>query len=183
MPYMLDGELLQYNAPFVAGDVQYSGIELALWSHEDLAKIGVVWVEPEPFVATVEQLCAAIDAERDRRLAADFVFDFGATIAIDDTGTEIAAGERVLQMRALDVSNWLALYSVATVAVMSGNGAAVLPMRAEDNWNIQTPATQVLDALTAAFARGSALTMAGGAIKSQQRAAHPEAIDITLGWP
>lgn len=180
--YFLGGQPIG-RGPFTIGDVQYSGIELTLWSREGLAEIGVVWVEPEPVVVTVEQLCAAIDAERDRRLDTDFVFDFGATLAVDDGGTEIAAGERALQMRPLDVSNWLALYSVATVAVMSGNGAAVLPMRAEDNWNIQTPATQVLDALTAAFARGSALTMAGGAIKSQQRAAYPEVIDITLGWP
>ena len=160
-------------------DVQYP----PNWPQADLEALGLVWIDPPTVPLSLDQLCATIDAERDRRLATDFVFDFGATMAVDDDGTEIAAGERALQMRPLDVSNWLALSSVATVAVMSGNGAAVLPMRAEDNWSIQTPATQVLDALTAAFARGSALTMAGGAIKSQQRAAYPEVIDITTGWP
>lgn len=184
MPYTLNGEPLAPGRSFTIEDTNYTGAELIHWPRADLLALpGMAWVEPEPVVLTVEQLCDAIDRERDRRLAEDFVFDFGATIALDDNGNEIAAGVRHLQMRPLDVSNWLALYSVATVAVMNGQGATVMPMRAEDNWNIQTTAAEVLEVLSAAFARGSVLTMAGGAIKSQQRAVYPEVVDVMVGWP
>lgn len=140
---------------------------------------------PEPAaIDHAEERCREVDRERGRRMAADFEYDFGSTPALNDLGTEIEAGVRSLQMRAHDISNWQSLYSVASVMVLSGQGSTVLPMRAEDNWNIQTPASQVLQALTAVFARGSALVAAGGAIKTAIRAAaDPYAIDIMEGWP
>jgi hypothetical protein len=183
MPYVLNGETLAYGQAFTVGDVQYSGVELGLWSRADLEALGLTWVEPEPVMPTVEQLCAAIDAERDRRMALDFTHDFGATPAVDDLGNEIEAGQRQLQMRPEDRANWQTLQGAALTAVVSSQPNAILPMRAEDNWNIQTTAVQVLGVLAEMTQHGSELLFAGGALKSQQRAVYPEVVDITQGWP
>lgn len=153
------------------------------WPREDIERRGLTWVEPEPVVSTVEELCALIDAERDRRTALDFSYDFGETLALDDAGAEIAAGVRLLQMRPEDQSNWQALQGAALTAVISGAPNTILPMRAEDNWNIQTTAMQVLAVLAAMTAKGSLLLFHGGALKSQQRAAYPAIIDRMAGWP
>lgn len=139
--------------------------------------------EPETPERIVERLCRAIDAERDRRTALDFVYDFGTTSARDDNGQEIEAGVRHLQMRPEDRGNWQALQGAALTAVISGQTTAILPMRAEDNWNIQTTALEVLGVLGAMTTHGAALLFAGGALKSQQRAIYPEVVDITTGWP
>ena len=128
--------------------------------------------------------CAQVDAERDRRMAQDFAYDFGETPAVNDAGEEIAAGERLLQMTPLDRANWQTLQGAALTAVISGAAETVLPMRAEDNWNIKTTAFQVLQVLAAMTQHGAALLFAGGAIKSAIRAAEdPASIDITEGWP
>lgn len=136
---------------------------------------------PEEIVA---QRCAQVDAERDRRMAQDFAYDFGETPALNDAGEEIAAGERLLQMTPLDRANWQTLQGAALTAVISGAAETVLPMRAEDNWNIQTTALQVLQVLAAMTQHGAALLFAGGALKSAIRASEePASIDITEGWP
>ena len=152
------------------------------WPRADLEAMGLVWV-PEPVRDTVDQLCAAIDSERDRRMAEDFIHDFGATPALDDQDTEIEAGVRQLQMRPEDRANWQTLQGAALTAVVGGQSNAILPMRAEDNWNIQTTALQVLGVLAAMTEDRAALLFAGGALKSQQRAVYPEVVDIATGWP
>ena len=141
---------------------------------------------PEP--ATQEEIvarrCAQVDAERDRRMAQDFAYDFGETLAVNDAGEEIAAGERLLQMTPLDRANWQTLQGAALTAFISGTPETVLPIRAEDNWNIQTTAEQVLQVLAAMTQHGAALLFAGGALKSAIRASEePASIDITEGWP
>ena len=113
----------------------------------------------------------AIDAERDARQQADFVFDFGATPALDDAGSEIEAGARSLQMRAEDQDNWTRLHALALAAVLSGAPATILPMRAEDNWNVQTTAAQVLQVFAAGSQRNATLLFFAGALKSAVRAA------------
>lgn len=183
MPYVLDGEPLAYGQDVVIDDMAYSYETLTIMSAGDREALGVTWVEPEPVPLTVEQLCAAIDAERDRRMALDFSHDFGATSALDDLGNEIEAGERLLQMRPEDRANWQTLQGAALTAVVGGQPNAILPMRAEDNWNIQTTALQVLGALAEMTQHGSELLFAGGALKSQQRTIYPEAVDISTGWP
>lgn len=136
---------------------------------------------PEEIVA---QRCAQVDAERDRRMAQDFAYDFGETLAVNDAGEEIAAGERLLQMTPLDRANWQTLQGAALTAFISGTPETVLPIRAEDNWNIQTTAEQVLQVLAAMTQHGAALLFAGGALKSAIRASEePASIDITEGWP
>ena len=147
----------------------------------DLAAEGFIWLEP---TATTEDICRQIDAERDRRMALDWTYDFGTTPALDDDQVQIEAGVRSLQMRPEDRANWQTLQGAALTAVVSGQPGTVLPMRAEDNWNIQTTAAQVLEVLAAMTAHGSALLFAGGAIKSAIRSAEdPASIDIMAGWP
>ncbi|WP_313105285.1 hypothetical protein [Brevundimonas sp.] len=156
---------------------------LTIWGDDERAAFGIVRTEVPAPVPTVEELCALIDAERDRRTAQDFAHDFGATLALDDTGAEIEAGVRLMQMRPEDQRNWQALQGAALTAVVSGAPTTILPMRAEDNWNIQTTALQVLAVLSAMTAKGADLLFHGGALKSQQRAAYPVVIDRMAGWP
>lgn len=142
----------------------------------------VVSQSPNSLIA--EDICRQIDAERDRRTALDFAYDFGATPAVDDSGAQIAAGERLLQMRPEDQRNWQALQGAALTAIVSGAPDTTLPMRAEDNWNIQTTAAQVLQVLAAMTAHGADLLFHGGALKSQVRAAvDPSSVDWMSGWP
>lgn len=141
---------------------------------------------PEPLTPeeVVARLYMAVDAERDRRLALDFIYDFGETQAVDDSGDEIQAGERRLQMSPLDRSNWQTLQGAALTAVVGGAPETILPIRAEDNWNIQTNAAQVLQVLATMTAYGAALLFHGGALKSAIRAAEdPASVDILAGWP
>jgi len=143
-------------------------------------------------LSPVDALCAAVDKERDRRLALDFSWDFGSIPAFDDDrsnngpghGEEIPAGVRLLQMKPKDQALWQALQVAALTAMVSGAASLSMPMRAEDNWNIQTTAGEVLVVLSAMIAHGSSLVFYGGALKSAIRAAsHPASIDITAGWP
>lgn len=132
----------------------------------------------------VDTLCAWVDKERDRRTALDFAWDFGDTLAVDDLGTAIGAGIRRLQMRKDDLRNWQVAQGAALTAIVSGSPSAVIPIRAEDNWNIQTTAVQVLGVLAAVTERGVGLLMYGGALKTAVRAAQdPLAVDLVNGWP
>lgn len=140
--------------------------------------------EPLTPAEAVARLCVAVDTERDRRLALDFTYDFGETPAVDDGGVEIEAGVRHLQMRESDRANWQALQGAALTAIVSGQPGTLLPMRAEDNWNIQTTATQALQVLAAMTAHGATLLFHGGALKSAIRAAEePASINIMTDWP
>lgn len=191
--WTLNGQPLSPGRPFTIGDTNYAGTELIHWPREDLEALpGMAWVEPEPLAPSAEDICRRIDAERDRRTALDFAHDFGATLAFDDErtakgpgfGQEIAAGVRQLQMRAEDQDNWRTLQGAALTAVVSGAPGAIRPMRAEDNWNIQTTAAQVLEVLAAMTAHGADLLFYGGSLKTQVRAAEdPSSVDWMTGWP
>ena len=140
--------------------------------------------EPETLEQAKARLCTAVDAERDRRIALDFAHDFGTIPALNGAGDEIEAGVRHLQMRDSDRARWQALQGAALTAVVSGQPNAVLPMRAEDNWNIQTTATQVLAVLAAMTAHGASLLFFGASLKDAIRASEePETVDIASGWP
>lgn len=145
-------------------------------------------LEDIPVADRKASLLKAVDIERDRRQQLDFVHDFGGLDAVDEAGQVIAAGERALQMRFdPDQRNWQALQSQAVVAAMAGQGAMVMPMRAEDNWNVQTTAADVLAVTSAMFVRNASILFFGAALKSQVRAALTgsdlDAINITIGWP
>ncbi len=137
-----------------------------------------------PNESLIDRLCRAVDDERDRRTALDFPYDFGATPAINGAGDQIEAGERHLQMRPADRANWQALQGAALTAVVIGAPETLLPLRAEDNWNVQTTAAQVLMVLAAMTAHGSALLFHGTGLKEAVRAAaDPTSVDIMAGWP
>jgi len=144
-------------------------------------------LEDVPLDERKTTLLQAVDAERDRLQQLDFTYAFGELIAVDDAGQPIAAGDRKLQMRPADQLNWQALQSQAVVAVMAGQGGVLMPMRAEDNWNVQTTAADVLTVTSAMFMRNAGLLFFGGALKSQVRAAMTaaelDAINISIGWP
>ncbi|WP_374569696.1 hypothetical protein [Phenylobacterium sp.] len=154
------------------------------------APIEQLLTEDIPIAELLDGKIAEIDAERDRRQQLDLVHDFAATTAIDDFGNEIEAGARSLQMRAIDQANWTVLNGQALAAVAGGAPETVMAMRAEDNWNIQTTAAQVLTVCAAMVARNGAILFAGGALKSQVRelaAANDRAgvlaFDPLSGWP
>lgn len=135
-------------------------------------------------LALIEAKCKQVDIERDLRIANDFLYDFGETVAIDDFGVQIAAGIRALQMKDKDRNFWETLRGSALTAVVSGVPATVMYMRSADNWNIQTTAIQVLQVLAAASQRGALLVSHAGSLKSQLRTSNdPASIDITAGWP
>jgi|GEM_PF-771264 len=190
-----DGEPMPFG-PFTTGEgeglVQHPDTALLLWTDEDLVAHGIVRTIAPPPASSAEDICRLIDAERDRRTALDFAYDFGTTLAFDDErttkghgfGQEIAAGVRLLQMRTEDQDNWRTAQGAALTAVVSGAPETILPMRAEDNWNIQTTAAQVLQVLAAMTDHASALLFYGGALKSQVRAAaDPSSVDCMTGWP
>ncbi|MET3527271.1 hypothetical protein [Phenylobacterium koreense] len=145
-------------------------------------------LEPIPLEERKAALLIAIDAERDRRQQLDLVYDFGEIVAVDDAGNEAPAGQKALQMKfEPDQRNWLGLQSQALAAVFSGQGELVMPMRAEDNFNVQTTALQVLGATAAMVARNAAILFFGGQLKTQVRNAANatvlDAININIGWP
>ena len=159
----------------------------------DLQYLGYEEDSPPPLATpTLSDVQAAkldaIDFHRDMLQQVDFAYDFGITEAIDDSGTVVPAGVRLLQMRRNpDQTNWQALQSQAMLAVMTGNSGLIMPMRAEDNWNVQTTAMDVLTVTSAMFQRNAALLFVGGAMKTAVRAmtevADVEAFDETVGWP
>jgi hypothetical protein len=130
----------------------------------------------------IDAKVAAIDAERDRRDQLDFAYDFGATPAINDYGVQIEAGVRQLQMRAGDQARW----TIAMGLALAGGAEAVLPIRAEDNWNIQTTGAQLIACLAAAAGRNAHHLFNGGRLKTLVRAsaswAEADAFDISQGW-
>ena len=144
--------------------------------------------EAIPLEERKANLLALIDAERDRRQQLDVVYDFGDIEAIDDDNAVTVAGAKALQMRFdPDQRNWLGLQSQALAAVITGQGGMTMPMRAEDNYNVQTTAMQVLGATAALFARNAAILFHGGSLKTQVRNASNgaalDAINISIGWP
>lgn len=184
MAWHLNGVRISDGQSFTIGETQYPHEVLDLWHREELKSLGLEWVDPPQIAPTVDELCAAVDAERDRRTSRDFAYDFGVTPALDDNGAEIEAGVRHLQMRPEDRANWQALQGAALTAVVSGQPDVILPMRAEDNWNIQTTAPQVLQVMATMITHGSALLFHGGALKSAIRSAEdPASINIMDGWP
>lgn len=180
MRYFLNDVEMSYG-PFVLNGIRYPENVLTLWSNAELAELGI---RREASVRSVENICDLIDLERNRRLAFDFPYDFGETTASDDHGNTFAAGVRNLQMKPEDRSNWQTLQGAALTAVLSGQPNMVLPMRAEDNCNIQTSAIQILGVLSEMTQFGSSILFYGGRLKEQVRASqNPESINIFDGWP
>lgn len=157
--------------------------------------------DPAPEIAAEHaRICAMIDAERDRRQQLDLMVDFAALFdaaepgAISDPtpaypdGVAEPAGVRRLQMRRdPDQVNWGQAFDLATAAILAGAPETVTPMRAEDNWNIQTTAEQVLAVYAYGGQRNAPLLFQAGALKTAWKAITDlptlRAFDLAVEWP
>lgn len=182
MPYVLNGEPLAYDEDVEIDGFAYSYGTLTIMSAEDREALGVTWVEPEPVAPTVEELCALIDAERDRRQALDFAYDFGDVVAVLDDDTQERAGVRSLQMGERNKRDWLGQHARAT-AKATADPNAIIFIRASDNANLLVPAWMWIAAFEEGADRDERLMAFGGRLKTQQRAAYPVIIDRMEGWP
>ncbi|MCY1648190.1 hypothetical protein OVA11_14290 [Caulobacter sp. SL161] len=157
------------------------------WGLQDAAEISI---EPAR-----RALRARLDAVFQTISTANFAWDFGAVEAVDDLGVNVGpAGVRSLQMRGLeDKTNWTAVHSAATAAVMAGQASAIIPIKCDDNVWIQTTAMGVLTVLTigdgpkvALLARQSLNLARYGALKrliaDAADQAALDAIDLSAGW-
>ncbi|WP_142851036.1 DUF4376 domain-containing protein [Telmatospirillum sp. J64-1] len=116
------------------------------------------------------QLRAAIDAERDRRLALGYRHDFGGDV-----------GVQVLQTRDLtDRTNWLTLDASAKTLVAAGHGDMPLSIRTEANVVIQVTAAEAVSIMAAMAQHGAAIMAASWALKDALE--RGEEVDITQGW-
>lgn len=185
MTYALNGEPLAYGQPFTIGDTNYTGAELIHWPREDLLALpGMAWVEPEPVAPTAEDICRQIDAERDRRQALDFEYDFGDAVAILDDGSQERAGFRSLQMAERNKRDWMGQHGRALAAMNRGEPNTTIFIRAEDNANLMVPAWMWIEAFEAGSDRDERLMAYGGSRKSEVRAAaDPSSVNISDGWP
>ncbi|WP_142851029.1 DUF4376 domain-containing protein [Telmatospirillum sp. J64-1] len=134
-----------------------------------------VWQDGEwvagPAQIDPAQLRAAIDAERDRRLALGYRHDFGGDY-----------GVQVLQTRDIDDrTNWLTLDASAKTLVASGMGEHILHIRTEANLIIPLTASEVITVLAAMAQHGAAIMAHSWALKDALAAG--EEVDITQGWP
>jgi len=146
-------------------------------------------------------LLEALDAQFAAQVQKPFAWDFGKIKAKDDAGAYLgAAGAQTLQMRVDpsigldDPKNWLAAQQGATMALIAGAPATVIPIKTAGNAWVQTSALQLSQALVTGdgtqlsmLQRGVAALARNGALKAAIRAAASAedlaAIDITSGWP
>lgn len=167
--------------------------QVAVWAAGDWS----VEDAPPPSIEPQRQaLRASLDAVYEAANTANFAWDFGELEALDDLEVSLGpAGVRSLQMRGLeDKTNWTAVHTAATAAVVAGQGGAVIPIKCDDNVWIQTTALDVLTVLTvgaegrtALLTRQSANLARYGALKKliadAVDQADLDAIDIQAGWP
>jgi len=179
MTWHLNGSPLASDRWFTIGTTNYTGAELIHWPREDLLALGLEWIEPEPPAPTAEEICRQIDAERDRRQALDFEYDFGDAVAVLDDDTQERAGTRSLQMGPRNKTDWLGQQARA----LADPGRLIF-VRASDNANLIVPAQVWLAAFEAGADRDERLMAFGGRMKSQVRAAaDPASVDWMTGWP
>lgn len=177
--------------PIAPADSPAAGLSvlgLEIFDNAGSPKYRIVTAEV-PLAARLDALLRDIDTKRDELQQADFEYDFGELLAIDDFDNELPAGIRRLQMRPEDRANWGDLQAQAMVAGMANLPDTLLPMRAEDNFNVQTTAGDVLVVTSAMFARNAGYLFKGGALKSRARQAVAaddaeafDLIDIEAGW-
>lgn len=181
MPYVYDGQPLSPHLPLpTIDDVNHPSSILAVWSREDLATIGIEWIEPD--VPTLEVLRsranAAVNAKRE---------------AIFSGGYPVAAGPLAgqhLQMRgADDKGNWLIAEKNARAAIAAGAGdAPLVNIRTMENNTVTVTPNETVAVLSALEAWGVAVMARSWALKDQNDAAEDEAgltteADLETGWP
>lgn len=167
MPYTLNGEILANGQPFTVGEVQYSGAEMSLWSREDLAALGIVWVEPEPPAPpTAEQCLAAL---------ADLRWQKTQTMPAYDGATDVPADTA----RSVVTSKVLAAQFLTPEQQMTPQQFKLKP----GEWRTWT----VPDLIAYGMGIGAYMQLCfdhEADLEAQIRAAEdPASIDITTGWP
>ena len=162
MPYVLNDETLAYGQPFTVGDVQYSGVELGLWSRSDLEALGLTWVEPEPVVETAaDRLQALADLRWQKSLT--FTYD-GVPNAPADSALSAVTG------------------FVVAAQIVAPTGPTTWKLAAGEfrSWTFEQVVAYgiaIRGHIQACFDREEALTALIVA------AADPASIDISTGWP
>lgn len=167
MPYVLNGEALANGQPFTADDVQYPGNLLDLWTREDLAEIGVEWVEPEPAAPpTLEQCLAAL---------ADLRWHKTQTMPEYDGATDVPADTA----RSVVTSKVLAAQFLTPEQQMTPQQFKLKP----GEWRSWT----VPDLIAYGMGIGTYMQLCfdhEAVLEAQIKAAEdPASIDITTGWP
>jgi hypothetical protein len=162
--------------------------------------LGGEWLVADAPAPSIEPARAAkraqVDAVYEQKNTANFAWDFGSIEALDDLETSVGpAGIRSLQIRGIeDKTNWTAIHTAATAAVLAGNPGALVPIKCDDNVWVQTTALDVLTVLTvgqaghmALLTRQSANLARYGALKKlvadAVTQADLDAIDLAAGWP
>lgn len=137
----------------------------------------------------IDAECARIDAERDRRQALDFRFDFGETPAVLDDGSIVPAHDRALQMGGRNKRDWMAQQGRALVAVQAGAEDVIILVRASDNANLLVPPAQFLETFEAGAERDQNLMIYAAQRKTLVRAQTSSAGVVATrqvtdaGWP
>lgn len=166
MPYALNGEPLAHGQPFTLGDVQHSGIELTLWSREDLEALGLVWVDPEPPVVTVEERVAEL---------ADFRWQKTQTMPTYDGATDVPADTA----RSVITSKIMAAQFMTPEQQMTPASFKLKPGEWR-SWTIPDLVNYgkaIGDYMQRCFDREEVL-------EAELRAAEdPATVDLTQGWP
>lgn len=162
----------------IIGETQYP----PSWPVDELTAMGLEWVEPEtpeepePEPPSVDELTAAVDAERDRRIDGGFTF----------------AGHR-FQSRPSDRENVMGAAQLALAAMSQGAGAGNLRWADPDQdfvWITAENDLFPMDAPTtvglfqAGVAFKSRLTFYARGLKDALLAAEdPSLVDRENGWP
>lgn len=176
MPYVLNSEALTPGRDIEIDGFSYSYETLLNMAEDDRSGLGVTWAEPDPIIPSVEDLTAAVDAERDRRIDGGFTF-MGL----------------LFQSRPSDRENVMGAAQLAMAAI--GQGAQPGDLRWADpngdfEWILADNSKVTLDAYEAValFQTGvaykKAITFHARDLKDAILSAEdPASIDIEAGWP
>ena len=165
MPYVLNDETLAYGQPFTVGDVQYSGVELGLWSRADLEALGLTWVEPESVIETVEQRLTTL---------ADYRWTKTQTMPSYDGADDVPADTA----RSVVTSKVLAAQFMTEEQKLERHAFKLKPGEWRD-WNLP-------DLVNYGLAIGVYMQLCfdrEAALEAEIIIAHPEPVNITTGWP
>lgn len=157
MPYVVNDAPLSSGQPFTVGEVQYPANVLDLWTVEELAEIGVTWVEPE-----TAPMAAQLEAVADRRwrcLTGPLDHD-GETVTLLDGDTLARLDAQIATM---GLNSLTTLWEIRRGVFVEMDSAACRSLRAA-----------IAARMRAAYQRSAELSAAITA---------GDAPDIESGWP
>lgn len=138
------------------------------------------------------ELLALVEAGISARQQASFAYDFGASVATSDDGSEAAAETKHIQMRDTarnpDQNNWTRLVGILQIALMAGLATTQTEqvIRVEENVNVATTIGGFFTAITQAGVRNQTILFTGIALKAAIRAAETDEAKLAVwtnsGW-